>query len=140
MTLEEFGRFMLTKSSGRTSVPSDELLAERVFHALKKVAKDTVPLKLKLKSPLGYTILRRIDSETYIRMPDKPKISTPTAIDIDKVLLDAVALYVLAGLETQRAKTLMGLYWGEINDNNDRLTETFLSTASNDAPRFNQFP
>ena len=140
MTLEEFGRHMLSFSSGRTNVPSDELLAERVFTALKKVAKHTVPLKLKVSSPAGFTIIRRIDSETYIRMPEKPKISTPTAIDIDKVLIDAVALYVLAGLETQRAKTLMGMYWGEINENNDRLTETFLSTASNDAPRFSKFP
>ena len=139
MTLEEFGRFMLSKSSGRTVVPSGELMAERTWTAMKQIAQDTLPLKLTVASPVGYTVIRRVDSETYVRKPEKPMLSTTNQLDLDEMLMDALALYVLAGLEQQKAKTYMGMYWGEINKHNDRLTETFLSHADNDAPRFYKF-
>ena len=139
MTLEEFGRFMLSHSSGRTVIPSGELMIERTWTAMKKIAKDTIPLRLIVSDPSGHTIIRKPDSETYIRRPDKPILGATTPIDMDDALMDALALYVLAGLEQQKAKTYMGMYWGEINDFNDKLTETYLSEATNDAPRFNKF-
>lgn len=140
MTLEEFSRFMLSHSNGRTEIPSGELMAERVWTGMKRIAKDTIPLSLKVNDPEGYTIIRKVDSETYIRKPDKPLLGTTTQLDIDEMLMDALALYVLAGLEQSKAKTYMGMYWGEINSFNDTLTETYLSQATNDADRFRQFP
>ena len=130
---------MLSHSSGRTVIPSGELMTERVWTAMKRIAKDTIPLKLVVHIPKGYTIIRRVDSETYIRKPEKPKLGTTEDLDLDEMLMDALALYTLAGLEQQKAKTYMGMYWGEINSYNDTLTETFLSSASNEALRFNKF-
>lgn len=140
MTLEEFGVFMLTHSSGRTNVPSKEILSERVWTAMKKIAKDAYPLKLTVNVPAGLTIIRKVDESTYIRQPNKPILGSSKQLDLDEELMDALSYYVLAGLETQRAKTYMGLYWGEVNSFNDTLTETDLNTASNEASRFRKFP
>ncbi len=41
MTLEDFGRFMLSHSSGRTVIPSGELMTERVWTAMKRIANST---------------------------------------------------------------------------------------------------
>ena len=140
MTLEEFTRYMLSHSSGRTVVPAGEIMAERVWTGLKRIARDTTPLILTVNDPLGYTVLRKIDASTFIRKPNKPKLGTAQALDIDEILLDALAYYALAGLETQRAKVYMGMYWGEINSFNDILIETDLNVATNEAPRFRRFP
>lgn len=140
MTLEEFERFMLSKSSGRTITPNQEMMAERIWSGLKKIAHDTIPLILTVQDSQGYTIIRRIDENTYIRKPEKPLLNTGAGLDIDEVLLDALAFYVLAGLELQRSKVLMGMYWGEIDTFNSILTETHLSVATNDSRKFYVFP
>jgi len=140
MTLEEFGRFMQTKSVGRIEAPINEQMTERVYTGMKKIAKDTIVLRWVIDNPVGYEIIRRVDENTYIRFPKKPILDGGEQLDIDDELLDALALYVMAGLEMQRSKVLMGMYWEEINQNNDRLTETYLQYASNDAERFHVFP
>ena len=140
MTIEEFGIFMLTHSSGRTNVPSGEIMSERIWTAMKRISKNAYPLKLTVNEPAGLTIVRKVDESTYIRQPGKPILGSSKQLDMDDDLMDALAYYVLAGLETQRAKTYMGLYWGEINSFNDTLTETDLNTANNEASRFRKFP
>lgn len=140
MTLEEFEKFCLTKSIGRTSIPQGESLEDRVLTALKKIAKDTIPLKLVEHNSLGIKVLRKIDDETYIRVPKRPISNSGNRLDIDDELIDALALYVMAGLETQRAKVLMGMYREEIEQNNHRLIETEMLDAHNDADRYHVFP
>lgn len=139
MKLEEFKKVLLEKSLSRTALPTDDRLEERIFAGLKLIAKETVVLRLLVKETVGYSILRRVDELTYIRMPEKISIDNPE-IDIDIALIDALAFYVMAGLERANANTYMGMYHGEIDMNNDRLTETYLSTATNDSCRFCQFP
>jgi len=139
MTLSEFRPLLLAKSLSRTTLPIDTDLKERIFTGLKLIAKETVPLRLVVQIPAGYTILRKLDETMFIRMP-QPPASEDSEIDTDLALIDALAYYVMAGLERGNANTLMGMYHGEIDMNNDRLTETFLSTTTNDSCKFCQFP
>jgi len=139
MTLNEFRPLLLAKSLGRTQLPADSELKERIFTALKLIAKETVPLRLVITDPIGFTVLRKLDEFMYIRMPSIPA-SEDSEIDLDLALMDALAYYIMAGLERGNANVLMGMYHGEIDMNNDRLTETYLSTTTNDSCKFCQFP
>ena len=146
MLVQDFREVILEKSNGRTTLPADAKLYQRIHTALKKIAKDTVPLKLVEQvdvdggEQLLFSVLRRIDNKTFIRKPLRPT-SEGENVDIDEELLDATALYVMAGLERGNAKAYMGMYWGEIDANNDRLIETNLSVADNeDVARYNQLP
>ncbi len=143
MTLNDFGRFLNTKSVGRIEAPVNEQLTERVFTALKHIAKTTIGITWMITNPdevVNYEIMRKIDANTWIRFPNKPTIDTGENIDIDNGLIDALALYVMAGLEMQRSKVLMAMYYEEIDRNNQRLVETYLEEATNDAPRYYAFP
>ena len=140
MTMNEFGRFLQTKSVGRIEAPVNEQLTERIYTGMKKIARDTVCLRWMTNDPEGREILRRLDQNTYVRYPKKPILDNGEQLDIDDELIDALALYVMAGLEMQRSKVLMGMYWEEIDANNTRLTETYLESATNDAERFYVFP
>ncbi len=140
MTLNEFGRFLNTKSIGRVEPPVNEQLTERVFTAMKKIGFRTIPLKWAISDSYGYEVLRRVDENTYIRMPHKPVVDSGEQLDIEESLLDALALYVMAGLEPQRAKLNMGMFYEEVEQYNDNLTQTYLEEATNDAERFYQFP
>ena len=73
MTLDDFGRFLQTKSSGRVEPPVNEQLTERVFTAMKKIAHLTIPIRWCIDDPSGYEILRRPDEHTYIRYPIKDR-------------------------------------------------------------------
>ena len=140
MTLNEFGRFLQTKSSGRLEPPVNEQLTERVYTGMKRIAKDTLSLKWVVEDKLDNRIFRKLDENTLIRYPKKPILDSGDQLDIEESLLDALALYVLAGLELQRSKVLMGMYREEIDMHEERLIETSLSVATNDAERFYQFP
>jgi hypothetical protein len=139
MTLNEFRPLLLSKSVGRTQLPDNSDLKQRIFAGLKLIAKETVPLRLVVSNPTGYTILRSLDENMYIRMPSIPT-SEDSEIDMDLALMDALAYYMMAGLERGNANVHMGMYHGEIDMNNDRLTETYLSTTTNDSCKFRQFP
>ncbi len=140
MTFEDFSRFLNTKSMGRIEPPINEQLTERVFTAMKKIAMDTIPLRWVVEDPDGYEILRRVDEYTFVRMPLKPVIGSGDALDIEESLVDSLALYVMAGLELQRSKVLMGMYRENIDQYNVKLIETYLFEATNDAERFYVFP
>ena len=145
MTLNEFRPVLLSKSLARLSLPDDSDLKQRIFAGLKLIAKETVPLRLIVTDSTGFTILRKLDKEwsdkngMFIRMPQIPT-SEDSEIDIDLALIDALAFYVMAGLERGNANTHMGMYHGEIDMNNDRLTETALSETTSDSCKFCVFP
>lgn len=132
MILSEFKKLMLSKTINRKVIPDDINLEERVFTALKKIAMDTVPLRLVVQNPTGHSIMRRVDSLTYIRFPNMP-INDDSDIDMDMFLIDAVALYVMAGLEKEKASVYMGMYWELITENDNRLCETYLATGTNES-------
>ena len=136
MTLLSFKTVILSKSNNRSELPADPQLIEKIFTGLKRIAKDTVPLRLVIVDGTGQQILRKVDEYGFIRFPFRP-LNDESVIDIDDALLDALALFVMAGMEIPRAKTLMGMYYAEIEFNNERLIETYLSSASNDSPDIN---
>ena len=140
MTMQEFADDMGSKSIGRKPANKDDNLESRVYTAMLVCAKKTVPLSLVENNPAGYKILRRVDEITWIRYPEKPSFQSGIGIDIDDELIDAVQYYVMAGLEAQRAKVLMGMFHSEIDRYNETLIETFLASASNDSIKFHQFP
>ena len=140
MTVNEFKSFLMTKTVGHVDLPQETLYVARVYAGLMKIAKDTTPLRLVVSNPDGYEILRRIAEFSYVRFPAQPIIDSGLSLDIESELLDALAYYVMAGLERQRSKVLMGMYHTEIDSYNDKLTETFLEEATNDAERFYVFP
>jgi len=133
MTLKEFGILLISKSSQRKSISIDDVYAEKIYSALKRVGKDTVPLLLLVNSPKGQRVMRKIDDDAYIRYPRKA-VDENDMIDIDEALLDAVAYFVLAGMETQRAKIYMGLYYTEIENNDAVQIEASLTTDSANPP------
>ena len=132
MIVSEFKELMLSKTISRKTIPDDIRIYERIFTALKKIAMDTVPLRLVVQDPTGHSIMRRVDTITYIRFPYIPN-ARDSEVDIDAFLLDAAALYVMAGLEKEKASVYMGMYWEIITENDNRLCETYLSTATNES-------
>lgn len=140
MTIEEFGRVLQTKSVGRIDAPDNEQLTMRVYSAMIKIGHDTTPLKWMVETKADQDIMRRIDEFTYIRKPKMPQIGSGTELDIEPALIDALALLIMAGLEQQRSKINMGMYWGEIDQYNFNLIETHLSEASNDSSKFHSLP
>ena len=132
MIVSEFKELMLSKTISRKTIPDDIRIYERIFTALKKIAMDTVPLRLVVQDPTGHSIMRRVDIITYIRFPHIPN-ANDSEIDIDAFLLDAAALYVMAGLEKEKASVYMGRYWEIMTENDNRLCETYLSTATNES-------
>ena len=132
MILKDFKELILSKSTNRQTIPVSVNLPHRVHTALKQIAFKTIPLRLIVDKPNGNSILRKIDEVTYIRIPRIPN-TEEDSIDIDDVLLDACALYVIAGIEKEKAGTYMGMFFGEIDANNNRLIETALSEATNES-------
>ena len=140
MTIEEFSSFIQTKSVGRWTSVSNEQLIERVYSASRRIGMDTVPLKWVYEKEIEYTALRRLDEHSWIRVPHKATYGTGEDVDIEEGLVDALAYLVLSGLELQRTKALMHLYYIEIENYNDNLINTHLSKATNNAERFKKFP
>ena len=132
MTVSEFKELMLSKTISRKTIPVDIQLEHRINTAIKEVATLTIPLRLIVQDPTGHSIMRRIDTITYIRFPYIPN-ANDSEIDMDAFLLDAAALYVMAGLEKEKASVYMGMYWEIITENDNRLCETYLSTATNES-------
>ena len=132
MIVSEFKELMLSKTISRKTIPDDIRIYERIFTALKKIAMDTVPLRLVVQDPTGHSIMRRVDTLTYIRFPNIPN-ANDSEIDIDAFLLDAAALYVMAGLEKEKASVYMGMYWEIMTENDNRMCETYLATATNES-------
>ena len=140
MTLEEFGRFLQSKSVGRIESPVSEHMVDRVYSGMKYIGSITTPMKWIVNSPEGYEVMRRIDANTWLRYPEKPIINDVEQLDLEESLYDALALHVMAGLETQRSKVNMGMFYAEIDLYNSKLIETYLEIATNDAPRYYVFP
>lgn len=127
MELVEFKDLIRSHSNNRlTSNFDNDLLGLKIETAIKFIAKKTVPTKLVVNTNTTVKVLRKLDAETFIRMPNKP-VDDTSIIDIDDALLDATALYVLAGYERAMAKVHMGLCYQEIDDNNERLIDAELA-------------
>lgn len=125
MTFGEFKSYLLSFMPGRTDLPDDSTIRALVHRALKRIAKETVPLRLVVDDPSQITVIRKIDEDTFIRTPLFP-FRDDDDIDIDSELIDAVAAHVASELEPQRKAHFLGMYEREIMLNNERLIETHL--------------
>lgn len=133
MTFLEFKDLVLSKTQNRTVIPPGVDLPNKTYTGLKFISRETIPYLLIVDSPsYDYQIMRKVDSVTYIRFPNKPILDTDI-IDIDDALLDALALYVISGIEKEKANIYMSMFWTEIEANNDRLVEYALVEGSNDS-------
>ena len=113
-----------------TPLPEDPVLRRMVHRALKRIAKETVPLRLVVNDITGLTVIRKIDDSTYIRSPLMP-YRDDSDIDIDEELVEAVAAHVCSELEPQRKGHFLQQYEREIMQNNERLIETDLDSCVN---------
>ena len=124
MIYSEFKTKLLTLMPGRTELPPEETVRDATFRALKRVAKETIPLRLRTTSETS-SILRKVGEDTLIRMPYEP-YADDDDLDTDTALVDAVAYHVCSELEIQRKGHFLGYYDREILLNNERLIETEL--------------
>ena len=131
MIVSEFKELMLSKTISRKTIPVDIQLEHRINTAIKEVATLTTPLRLIVNNPDRYQILRKVDSVTYIRFAEDVE-NDNSELDIDRFLLDAVALYVLAGIEKEKASIYMGMFYSQIEANDRRLIEANLVESSNE--------
>ncbi len=140
MTIEEFERFILTKSVGRTSISKSENIIERTYSAMKRVARDCVPLDLTQKTKEGIQVMKRIDNDLFLAFPKRPIAGSGHDLDMEEDLIDAVAYLVLAGLEIQLVKRHMHNYYVEVEDYNDKISTEYLEYSSNNHRRYGNFP
>jgi len=131
MVFSELKDLILFQMPGRyeTNLPPDNVLRLMVHRALKRIAKETVPLRLVVSDPSQLTVIRKLDDETYIRTPRLP-YRNDDDIDIDSELVEAVAHHVCSELEPQRKGHYLQQYEREIVQNNDRLIETELNSCT----------
>jgi len=131
---------MNSKSLGRADYSGAEHLPDRIYTGMLKVCSKTLPLKLVVTDPTGEVIYRRVDENTWLRKPNKPNETDGLDIDMDEELMDALQYFVIAGLEPQRAKTMMGMFHTAVEEYDARLSEAYLAEATNDAERFHVLP
>ena len=131
MVFSELKDLILFQMPGRykDTLPPDPVLRLMVHRALKRIAKDTVPLRLVVNDPSQITIIRKLDNETYIRFP-LPPFRDDDDIDCDEELAEAVAAHVCSEIEPQRKGHYLQQYEREILQNNERLIETELDICT----------
>ena len=140
MDVKTFGKEMNSKSLGRVDYNGAEHLEARIYTGMLKICSKTSPLSLIIENPTNQKLYRRIDKNTWLRKPEKPDANGGLDIDLDEDLMDALQYFVIAGLEPQRAKVMMGMYHTAVEEYDARLSEAYLEEATNDAERFHVFP
>jgi len=129
MVYSEMKKLILSMMPGRyeDELPVDYAVRMMIHRALKRTARETVPLRLVVSDTSSLTVLRKIDDNTYIRTPIPP-YRDDDDIDTDGDLMEAIAAHVCSELEPQRKGHYLQQYEREILQNNERLMETDLDT------------
>jgi len=132
MVYSEMKEIILYQMPGRyaDTLPPDPVIRTMIHRALKRIAKETVPLRLVVDDISQITVIRKIDDNSYIRTPIAP-YRDDDDIDTDSELMEAVAAHVCSELEPQRKGHYLQQYEREIRQNNERLIETDLDTFTN---------
>lgn len=127
MTFKGLVERMAAHSSKRANLDDIPLVLTKVNIAMERVCRNTIPLELVKDSSSSRRLLRRLDKALYIATPTPVVDDDLTQIEMDDFLIDAVALFALAGIETARAPSYMKMYWDIIASNEDNLIESDLS-------------
>jgi len=133
MTLRELKILILSQTPGRTTLPDEDGLIFTIQTAVVQVAHDTVPLRL-FRRDRPNEVLRRVGEEGFLRYPRRV-IMDGDEVDLDEILMDAVAYYVNSIIESQKKGSHLFSYDKIIKRNNHRLIETHLEVcASEEGP------
>ena len=136
MVYSEMKDLILYQMPGRydDELPPDKVVRSMVHRALKRIARETIPLRLTVEDITSITVVRKIDESTYIRTPIAP-YRDDDDIDCDSELMEAIAFYVCSELEPQRKGHYLQQYEREIMQNNERLMETDLDVYNGESTR-----
>ena len=126
MTFAGMKTRMASHSSKRANLTDIPNVLEKVNIAMTRVCRNTIPVKLVKGTDSNRNIYRRISQDHFICVPTEVKDDN-SEIEMDNYLLDAVALFALAGIETARAPSYMKMYWEIIESNENNLIESDLS-------------
>lgn len=128
MIFTEFKLRVAAFSSNRANLDKIPLAVEKANISLIQVCRDTIPLRLIKKEGSNRKILRYVgEIDQYICVPNSIKDDDVTQIEMDELLIDAVALHMLAGIETARSQQYMGMYWNIVENHEKALIEFDLS-------------
>ena len=127
MNYTQFRNKVAGFSSNRQNLDNIPLLIEKANISILQVARDCVPLRLVKNSSSNRKILKRLDNRNYVCIPLEIKEDT-LDIELDDSLLDAMALHMLAGIETARAPAYMKMYWNIIEAHEYAIMNDSLST------------
>ena len=127
MNFLEFKDLIPAFSSNRADISKVSNIIGKTNIAMKQVARDTTPLVLLKNASSNRNIFRRLDNDSYICIPEKIVDDTST-MEMDETLLDAVALFILAGIETARAPSYMKMYWNIVESHENGLINDDLAT------------
>lgn len=139
-TFGDLKKIILSKTTNKKELP--ETINELVFSAMKRIARETLPLYLTRIiskedfSSFNEQIISNPLINTYVLMPTKP-IQDTDEITMDDILMDAIAFLVLASIVKTDSKRYIAQYYHE-----KELFDTTLSaTDSNGAfDRYSEYP
>jgi len=136
MVYSEMKTLILNQMPGRydDELPPDVVVRQMIHRALKRIARETVPLRLCTDDITSISVMRKLDDETYVRVPIAP-YRDDDDIDTDSELMEAVAAHVCSELEPQRKGHYLQQYEREIMQNNERLMETDLDIYYGESKR-----
>ena len=130
MTGTDLANFACAFSAQRNNLDNIPKLVDKINIAVKKVANATTPPNLIVKLDDDHVltngevvykngtkrrVLRQYSSDSVIVEP-KPIQAMGDSVDMHFRLIDAVALYLMAGIETGRAPIYMGMFKTEIEE------------------------
>jgi hypothetical protein len=142
MTGNNLKTLILSLSSNRDETMEIPQFLTRINTAILQVCKDTVPIAYASNISVGQKVLKRIDRDFFITVPEEIT-SLTEEITMDADLYQAVALYILASIETARSGIYMKQYWDDIAKHEYHLTrdydmqsEHILQDFVNDRPSY----
>lgn len=130
MNFLQFKSLISSFSANRIDLNKIINLVGKTNIAMRQVARDTLPLTLLKNKDSNRNVLRRVDNDTFLCIPEDV-VDDDSNLEMDTHLLDAVGLFVLAGIETARAPSYMRMYWNIVESHENGLINDDLSMKFN---------
>jgi len=138
MTFNDFRNLLLSKSLSRSQLPANEQLVHRVQEGLDQIWTEATCETLEVETKPETSPYRQIYDPVdgvYI-FYRRPVASVTEDIDIDATLIDALAYYVMAGLERQMSATHMSMYNKALFRHEQLLIERSLDDSYQDRAKY----
>lgn len=131
MTYLEMKELVISMSSNRANIDKATLLNRRIQTGINQVCRHCTPLVLTKRQGSRRAVMKHIDSTNYICIPQAVTGDDTSLIELDDILAEAVALHVLAGLETARAPSYMRMFYTVCEDYENSLVNDYISFDEN---------